>query len=94
MADWFVVVDAQGAADPRPAQVFECVSYRQALVLAHKMCDSDPDLSVEVIDYAGRVLLAIGLDEFDGSQGRTTIPLRAGLYRWQSESECYRLISL
>lgn len=94
MADWFVIVDAQGCDDPRPAEVFECVSYRAALVLADKLSDSDPALSVEVVDYSGRVLLALGLDEFDGTQGRTTIPLRAGLYRWQQASESYRLISL
>jgi hypothetical protein len=92
MADWFVVVDAQGTDDPRPAQVFECVDYRAALVLAGKLADGDPDLSVEVVDYEGRVLMALGLDEWDGTQGRTVIPLKAGIYRWQDASETYRLV--
>ena len=93
MADWFVVVDAQGAEDPRPAEVFECSDYRVAVALANRLAE-DESLSVEVSDFEGRIVRAVGLDQFDGTLGYTSIPLRAGVYRWQQASETYRLIRL
>lgn len=91
MADWFVVVEPQGARHG-PSEVFECVAYRDALCLAYKLAENE-NLSVEVSDYEGCIVRAIGLDEWDGTQGRTPIPLRAGLYAWQPASETYRLVS-
>jgi len=90
VADWFVVVESHSGLDGS-SEVFECISYRSALALAHKLAE-DGNLSVEVSDYEGCIIRAIGLDEWDGTQGRTTVPLRAGLYRWQNASETYRLI--
>lgn len=92
MRDWFVVVDGRGVDDPRPAEVFECVDYRMAVALANRLAQ-DESLSVEVSDFEGRIVRAIGLDQWDGTQGFTSVPLRAGLYRWQAASECYRLVS-
>lgn len=94
MADWFVTVDAAAGSDAPPTVVYECVAYREALALAYRLSEQHPDQFVELVDCEGRVLMVIGLDEWDGSQGRTSIPLRAGVYRWQDASETYRLVSL
>ena len=74
--------------------VHECVSYREALVLSHTLAERHPSADVELVDCEGRILLSPGFDQWDGTQGRTTVPLRAGLYAWQDASETYRLVSL
>jgi hypothetical protein len=52
--------------------------------------DADECHSVEVVDYEGRVVQSVGLDEFDGGQGWSVVPRRAGLYRWQEASQTFR----
>lgn len=88
MADWFVTsVESSFLGDS--AEVFECIDYRNAVRLAHKLAE-DLDLTVELLDYEGRVIRAVGFDRFDGGVGYSSAPLRAGVYRWHDASETYR----
>lgn len=88
MADWFVLACPSSALESS-AEVFECIEYRDAVRLAHKLAE-DSDLSVDLIDYEGRVVRAVGQDKFDGAVGFSSAPLRAGLYRWHDATETYR----
>lgn len=88
MADWFVVVERR--PDDGPTEVFEFIEYRQAVRQAHALAESVPDpYSVEVVDYEGRVIRTVDAD-FEGTAGFVSVPLRAGLYRWQQASETFR----
>lgn len=94
MADWFVTVEPKVVSDPEPSLVHECIDYRAAVLLANTLAERHPDKCVELVDYEGRIVLAVGVDQFDGAQGWSSIPRRAGAYRWQQASETYRLVSL
>lgn len=94
MADWFITVESRLDDDTRPAVVYECAEYRRAVALANTLRERHPDRYVELVDFEGRIVLTPGLDRWDGTRGRCTIPLRAGVYRWQDVSETYRLVSL
>lgn len=91
MADWFVVVEPRpGEA---PTEVFEFIEYRQAVRQAHSLAESMPDrYSIEVVDYEGRVVRSVDAD-FEGTGGFVSVPLRAGLYRWQEASDTYREVA-
>lgn len=88
MADWFVVVERPPSEGP--TEVFEFIEYREAVRQAHALADSVADrYSVEVVDYEGRVIRTSDA-EFEGTAGFVSVPLRAGLYRWQEASETFR----
>lgn len=70
-------------------EVFEAIDYRVAVRLALKLAE-DSDLSVELLDYEGRVLRAVGVDRFDGGVGFSVAPLRAGMYRWHEATDTFR----
>lgn len=91
MADWFVSL-SRLVDDPDSTEVFEFISYREAVRLAHRLAE-DQTLQVELLDYEGLVVRSIGRDKFDGTPGFSCVPLRAGLYRWHEASESMREVS-
>ena len=87
MADWFVAV----AVDTGLSEVFEFIDYRKAVEFGAARVDDRDALSVELLDCDGRVLMVFG-QPFDGTTGLSSIPRRAGLYRWDDRSEQMRRV--
>ena len=91
MPDFLVTAVSLSEVDAA-TEVFEAIDYRAAVRLANKLAE-DSDLAVELLDYEGRVLRAVGVDRFDGGVGFSGAPLRAGLYRWHDGTDTYREVS-
>lgn len=89
MADWFVEVSYRTEL----TEVFEFIDYRLAVDFGGSRFDDEAVQSVELLDCDGRVLMQFG-EEFDGTHGHTSTPLRAGLYRWDERVEQMRRVQL